>query len=345
MMNIALNNELNNRLDSGLDNGSDNRLDEKLNKIIDVIKKSKNIVILPHISADGDALGSGLALALALNRTNKNVLVYLEENIPKLYSFLPGQRMLSVYPQEIEIPDTVIAIDTGDTARLGKRVELLKKANFTVNIDHHHTNTEFAALNYVCAKSSAVGEIIYRMIKIMGFELDRDISTCLYVALVTDTGGFRYSNTTYMTHLIASDLVNYDINVPGIFSILFDSNSKQKVKLMGAAINSLELFEDERVAFITLTEKMMRETGALEEEVEGIIDLGRSIYGVEVAVLFREKQGEIKVSFRSNSDVDVSIIANKYSGGGHKKAAGCTIKGEMHGVKEKILNDIVNILT
>ena len=315
-----------------------------LNEIIDVIKKSKNIVILPHFSADGDALGSGLALALALSRLNKNVVVYLEENIPQIYSFLPGRRMVEVFPEKIEIPDTAIAIDTGDIERLGKRVELFSEANFTINIDHHHTNTEFASLNYVCTKSSAVGEIIYKMIKMMGLELDKEISTCLYVALITDTGGFRYENTTYITHLIASDLMNSGINVPDIFSKVFDSISKEKVKLMGAAIDSLELLENGRIAFITVTEKMMSETGALEEECEGIINLGRNIYGVEVAALFREKQDEVKVSFRSNTDVDVSIIANKYSGGGHKKAAGCTIKGQLHEVKKKILKNIVGAL-
>ncbi len=315
-----------------------------LNEIIDVVKKSNNIVILPHISADGDALGSGLALALALSSLNKNVVVYLEENIPQLYSFLPGQEMVSVFPKEIETPDMAIAIDTGDIERLGKREEIFKKADFTVNIDHHHTNTEFACLNYVSSKSSAVGEIIYQMLKMMELDLDRDISTCLFVAIITDTGGFRYSNTTYITHLIASDIMNSGINVPAIFSRVFDSISKEKVKLMGAAINSLELLENEKIASITLTEKMMKETGAIEEESEGIINLGRNIYGVEVAVLFKEKQDEVKVSFRSNSYVDVSIIANKYSGGGHKKAAGCTIKGQLHEVKKKVLSNIADAL-
>ncbi|HOJ11988.1 MAG TPA: bifunctional oligoribonuclease/PAP phosphatase NrnA [Clostridiales bacterium] len=315
-----------------------------LDEIIDVISISRSISVLPHISADGDALGSGLALALALSRTNKNVAVYLEENIPRLYSFLPGQEMVEVFPESVEIPDTAIAIDTGDIERLGKRIELFKKANNRINIDHHYTNTKFADLNYVCVNSSAVGEIIYQIINMMGFSLDKDISTCLYVAITTVTGGFRYENTTYKTHLIASDLLKSGINIQEISSKVFDSISKEKVKLTGAAISSLELLEDERIAFITVTERMMEETGALEEECEGIINLGRNIYGVEIAALFREKQGEVKVSFRSNSDVDVSTIANRYSGGGHKKAAGCTIKGTLHEVKKKILNDMSDIL-
>ncbi|NSW90729.1 MAG: bifunctional oligoribonuclease/PAP phosphatase NrnA [Firmicutes bacterium] len=315
-----------------------------MDEIIDVLRKSKSIVVLPHIQADGDALGSGLALALALSRINSNVMVYLEEDMPQMYSFLPGQEMVAVFPDSIEVPDTVVAIDTGDIERLGNRASLFKSVKFTINIDHHPTNTHFADFNYVCSNSSAAGEIIYQLINMMGLVLDADISTCLYVAIITDTGGFRFANTTYITHLVASDLLNNGINVTEISAKVFDSISIEKVKLIGAAISSLELLEDGRIAFITVTEKMMQETGARDEECEGIVNLGRNIHGVEIAVLFREKKEEVKVSLRSNSDIDVSIIAGSFAGGGHKKAAGCTIKGNLHDVKEKILVSIVDAL-
>lgn len=325
--------------------------DTALNEICNVIlEKSKNILILPHISADGDTLGSSLALALALNRINKNVCVYLEESIPRTYKFLPGIEFIKIYPEDDvffengQETDTVIAIDTGDIGRLGNRAYLLEKAIYTINIDHHPTNTEFCNYNYVSPDSSAVGEIIYMMLNIMQISLDLAISTCIYTAITTDTGGFRYSNTTNTTHLIVADLVKNGINVAEISSILFDQVSLEKVKLIGAALNTLELFENGQIAFLTITQKMLEETGAGYDDCDGIINWGRNIYGVKVAALFTQRKGEIKVGLRSNSDVDVSVIARSLNGGGHKKAAGCTLKGELDHIKETILNNIKQAL-
>ncbi|NLC69411.1 MAG: bifunctional oligoribonuclease/PAP phosphatase NrnA [Clostridiaceae bacterium] len=308
--------------------------------IVDVLRKSENSIILPHVQADGDALCSSLALAMALKRLNNNAILYLEEEIPRVYSFLPGRDLIKVYSNEVVSPGTVIAVDTGDLERLGKRISMFRDARITVNIDHHPTNTYFAGINYVLPGSSAVGEIIYGLIGMMGVKLDKDISTCLYVAIATDTGGFRYANTTSRTHEIVADLVNAGVNISEISSKIFDSISLGKLKLMGAAINSLELLDGGRIAFITITEKTIRVAGASEDECEGIVNLGKNLQGVEIAVLFREKNGEVKVSLRSNSDADVSIIAGKYGGGGHKNAAGCVVKGELEYVKRRIEADL-----
>lgn len=311
-----------------------------VDKIIDVLRNSKNCAVLPHIQADGDALGSGLALTMALRRINKEAILYLEEEMPKIYDFLPGREMVKVYTDDTGTPDTVVAVDTGDMERLGDRISLFKNARITINIDHHPTNTFFAGMNHVLPGASAVGEIIYKLINMMEIKLDTDMATCLYVAIATDTGGFRYANTTSLTHIITSDLVNSGINVSEISSKIFDSISIEKLKLMGAAINSLELLDGGRIAFITITEKTIREAGARDEECEGIINLGKNLQGVEIAVLFREKNGEVKVSMRSNSDADVSVIAGNYAGGGHRKAAGCVVKGELEYVKRRITADL-----
>lgn len=315
------------------------------NRIIQVIKGASKIALLPHISADGDALGSSLALALALKKNNREVDILLEEEIPQIYSFLPGIQYSKRYYRKLTGYDLVVAVDAGDLGRLGKRLEVFESAIVTVNIDHHSTNSEFAVHNYVDTRSAAVGEMIYQLIDSMGVELDKDISTCIYVAIATDTGGFRFSNTTSLTHRIASELINKGINVADISQRVFDTTSYEKVKLLGAAIDALELLENGKVAFISLSNQIIRQNGAKEEDCDGIVNIGRNIRGVKVAAMLRQLEtGEVKVNLRSSSDIDVSAIASLYSGGGHKKAAGYTVKGNLDEVKNRLLEDIREVL-
>lgn len=316
-----------------------------LDRIASVLNNSVEIAILPHISADGDALGSCLAIAMALQKKGKKVTVVLEEDIPYTYSFLPGINLTEVFTDKIKNYDTVMALDTGDTGRLGNRLDIFESARMTINIDHHGTNSEFAFHNFVNTNSAATGEIIYQLIKMIGVEPDPDISTCLYVAIATDTGGFRFSNTTSQTHQIAAELINIGINVAEISQRIFDSTSYEKVKLLGTAIEVLELLENGRIALIPLPSDLIKLTGAKEEDCDGIVNIGRNIRGVRVAAMLRQwENGEIKVSLRSSSDVDVSAIASLYAGGGHKKAAGYITKGSLNEVKNKLLNDIKEVL-
>lgn len=317
-----------------------------LNRIIAEIKSAQKIAIFPHVSADGDAIGSCLALGLALDKLNKEAVVYTEEEIPLLLSFLPGMEMTKVFAHEIMEKakagyDLVIALDTGDIERLGNRREIFIGNSNTVNVDHHPTNTMFASLNYVQTGAAATGEIIYQMVKLMGLDLDAEISTCLYVALTTDTGGFRYSNTTGITHQIAADLINNGVKVADISQQIFENTSLERLKLMGLVINSLELYEESKISYIGITEEMLNSAGAGDEDCDGMVNLGRSIRGVEVSVVLREKlQGEIRVNLRSKTYVDVAAIATRFGGGGHKRAAGCTIKGDMKQAKEMVLTEI-----
>lgn len=310
-------------------------------RIIQAINDAESIAILPHVSADGDALGSSLALLLALRKMGKESDIYIEEEIPSLYSFLPEKEYFKVYGGNPKKYDLVFALDTGDLLRLGKRVEIFDNAEFTINIDHHPTNTEFASINLVKSSAAAVGEMIYELINIMGVSLDVNIATCLYVAITTDTGGFKYSNTTSSTHQITADLINNGVDVSKISQQVFEIVPLKKVRLMGMAINSIEISEAGRVAFITITNEMIKAAGASDEDCDGLVNIARNISGVEVAVLIRQRtDDEFKINFRSQNYVDVSAIANKYSGGGHKKAAGCTVRGSMEEVKEMINKEI-----
>lgn len=314
-------------------------------RIIQAIESAERIAVLPHVFADGDALGSSIALALAISKIGKYVRVYIEEEIPYTYDFLPGKEYVEVFKGQTEECDLVIALDTGDLARLGKRIKIFESKDFTINIDHHTTNTEFASVNLVKTSAAATGEIIYQLIEKMGISLDESISTCLYVAIATDTGGFRYSNTTPITHQITADLINNGVNVSKISQLVFETLPYKKVLLMGLAIDTIEITEGGKSAFITVTNEMLKKADASEEDCDGLVNIARNIEGVEVAVLIRQRnEDEFKINFRSQNYVDVSVIAHKYSGGGHKKAAGCTLRGSMAQIKEMLKNEIREVL-
>ena len=316
-----------------------------LNKIIEILKEANSIAILPHVFADGDAIGSCLALESLLSRLGKNVTVFLEEPVPAVYDFLPGAGGIEVFSGKNRNFDVAVSLDNGDYDRLGKRTAIFDNAKTTANVDHHFTNSEFAVHNYIDQKAAATGEIIFDIIKLFNENCDKAMATCLYVAIATDTGGFRFSNTTKRTHQIISELVGLGTNVSEISQKVFDSVSIEKVKLLGQAISSLEVLENGKLAVITLTEAAMKKAGAKDEDCDGIVNTGRNINGVEVAVLLRVRDnGEIKVNFRSKNYVDVATLANLYKGGGHKRAAGCTALGDLEEVKKKIMKDIKEVL-
>lgn len=318
-------------------------------KIAAIIKNAEKVAILPHVSVDGDGLGSSLALALALTAMGKKAQVFLEENVPYTFSFLPGMHLLNIFEDSLNNSDfrenggcdLVIALDTGDMERLGKRALIFGRTENTVNIDHHQTNTGFAACNYVGTEFSAVGEMIYLLLNELGVTMDTAMATCLYVAISTDTGGFRYSNTTSLTHRITAELLNAGVEVADISQKVFDTMSMAKTKLMGKAIDSLEFFENGKISVITLTDAMMKETGAGDADCDGIVNIGRNVCGVEATAMLRQKGAdEIRVNLRSNTYVDVSRVAQAFAGGGHKKAAGCTIRGSIQTVKQKIVQEL-----
>ncbi len=317
-----------------------------LGKIADLIKRTDKIAILPHIAADGDAVGSSLALAIELSAMGKDVCVILEEGIPQLYDFLPGTDLAYVYPDGRRDFELVIALDCGDMDRLGRRREIFEKASITVNIDHHRTNRGFAGHDFVDPQSAATGEIIYRLFEAMGVDFGKETAACLYTAISTDTGSFRYSNTVPATHAICAELLKKGIDVADISKRIFDTMSYGKVRLTGEAIKSLELYYDGKAAVMTLTEEAVRRSGAADEDSDGIINIARNIQGVEVAAMLRQTaNGDIKVNLRSNYTADVSLLAAKNSGGGHKRAAGFTVSGgDLPEVKKKLIEDIEGLL-
>ncbi len=306
-------------------------------EIVKLIAEAGGVAIFPHVSADGDAIGSSLALALALRNAGKKAVVYIDENIPAVYRFLSGNELTCFYDPQDEVMDLNIALDTGDVGRLGTRGEAFFKAPCTINIDHHVTNTKFALYNYVDASSASTGEIVYTLLKKLKYPIDRDMAACLYTAISTDTGGFKYSNTTAETHKIAAELLATGIDIGELSQRIFDNTTYSKLKLTQKAIEKLELSEDGRLAVVVISQSDLHSTGANDEDCDGIVNIGRSIEGVEVSLLVKEKNAdEIRINLRSKTYVDVSEIAAAFGGGGHKRAAGCTVKGTLQEVKDRL---------
>jgi len=301
---------------------------EKLDEIAQIIRKQKDLAVVSHIIPDGDAIGSILALGLALDSLEYNVQLINPDGVPKIYTFLPGSDLIR--SRFLYIPETVIFLDCSDIKRIGNLRNFVAKAKRIINIDHHVSNTFFGDINYVDTKASATGEIIYHLINTLKGDLDTEIATCIYTAIVTDTGSFQYENTTIKTHLITADLLAHGVDLGTVRRFLWESTSLKSIKLLTEILKTLEIDDTSQIAWIYLPYKVFQKFGANPEYVEGMVNYPKSIEGVEIGIFFKEiEPGKIKVGLRSKTKVDVNKLAQKFGGGGHKRAAGCTVEAPL----------------
>lgn len=312
---------------------------DKLKRITEQLLKAQNIVILPHINADGDALGASIGLALALKNLKKNVNVLTEEEIPGNLDFLPGQDLVN--QEGPDVYDVAVNIDNGDITRLGKRETYYHNARVRLSIDHHSTNKVEADISYVDTTSSATGEIIFDLItQYLKAGMNKDIALCIYTAIVTDTGCFRYTNTTSRTLNISSQLLEYDIDFPLVIKKAFETISCAKLSAIKQIINSLRLYQNGKIAVSYLTKEDIESFSLKSDDFEGLVNIGRNLEGVEVSIFLREDEKDnFRVNLRSNDYVDVSKIAESFDGGGHKRAAGLNISKKL----EEAITAIVDI--
>lgn len=305
--------------------------------ICNAIKKSNNILIIPHVNADGDCLGSAYALKLILEELDKKADVILdkadcEHRILKIIDGVGTKN-------DVFEPDLVIAVDCADKERMGSRAEAFDNCAVTVCIDHHPTNDKYATYNYVNPDAAATGEIIYELAQFMNIHLTTQIVNNIYIAIVSDTGGFAYSNTKPHTHSVAAQLLQYGINNAFVNSYLFEMNSKKRMELMKYAYNSFETFFDDKISVVSITAEQIKKLNASDDDVGNFVNIPRSLETAIVAMSFREVDGgNVKVSMRSQL-VDVSKLAQQFGGGGHVRAAGCTVKGTIDEVKKKLVSE------
>lgn len=308
----------------------------------EIISRHQRFIVLEHEKPDGDCVGSGLALVLALHRLDKQAILVSHDPHPAVYDFLPGRpfhtRAAYLSPEDVN-PEVAIFVDCTDPERAGSALELARGAVW-LNVDHHVSNSMFGAINLVDPQASATGEIVCDLIESLGIPLSVDIGTCIYVAIMTDTGGFRYQNTTPKAFRLAAKLLEQGVRTWEVSDQVFESRTLSSLLLLGKALSTLKVSHGGRVAMITVTRDMMKATGSTPEETEGIINYARSVAGVEVALLFRESEDGkgVHVSFRSRSKVDVAAIAVSLGGGGHARAAGVMLPGTIEEATRKVLD-------
>ena len=315
-----------------------------IKEIIEVLRKAPKVALFSHVSPDGDCIGSMLALGLALEKMGKEVSFYNPDPLPSYLMFLPGSSRIS---QDLPNPQpkTLMFVDCTDFQRVNLSMSEISQESTVLNLDHHISNQFFGHHNWVDVQASASAEIILTLINELGVEIDRDMATNLYTAIVTDTGCFQYSNTTAQTHRLTAELLNVGLDLSSIHHKIFDQKPLAQIKLLQYALNGLEILAEGQLAVMVLSLEDFRKCGADQELSEGLVNHVRSIAGVEVAVLLKEiAPQEIKGGLRSNLWLNVNEIAGQFGGGGHKRAAGCTLRLPMAEAKQSIVTAIKEAL-
>jgi phosphoesterase RecJ-like protein len=299
-----------------------------LDAVVAALRERERFVVTTHENPDGDALGSLLAVQTALAQLGKDSVMFLESTapLPGEYRFLPFDGLVRELPADAE-ERTLVAVDCANESRIGADPAALHAAPFTVNIDHHHDNSRFGDVNLVVADASSTGEVLRDVFRELGVELTPELAEPLYVALVTDTGRFQYSNTTPKALRLAAELVEAGADVHKVFQDVYENVQFAKLKLLARALERAKVLEGGEIVVSHLLRDDFEAVGATEPYSEGIIDVLRSVEGSAVSALIREPPRDgapaRKVSLRSSVDeVDVSAIARAAGGGGHRRAAG-----------------------
>ncbi|CEP79638.1 bifunctional oligoribonuclease/PAP phosphatase NrnA [Paraclostridium sordellii] len=319
-----------------------------IKNIIKAIREGNNFIVTSHYSPDGDNIGSTLSMYYTLKKLGKKVYYVLDDSIPLNLTFLVKDvKILKSEEMNENLNDYIlISLDCGDFNRICVSESIKKSVKQLICIDHHASNNNYGDLNYINPNESSTCELVYNLLKEFSKEmgeqiLDEDISTYLYTGLLTDTGNFSYSNTNPSSYLMAYDLVNLGAKKDLIIQKIFQSNTYNYYKLLGEALDTLEIV-DKKIASMMLTIDMLERNEISFNDADGVTSYTRDIDGVEVGLLFKEKApGEVKVSFRSKNYVDVSAVAQVFGGGGHVRASGCTIKDSIENVKKIVINEVL----
>jgi bifunctional oligoribonuclease and PAP phosphatase NrnA len=306
-----------------------------LSQVVELIESKRRFAVTSHIRPDGDSLGSSLGLFWLLRSLDKDVEVIMRDPVPHAYQQLPGAKDVRVTPAVDQTYDAVFVIECSDISRPGL-IDLDK--NFVVNIDHHSTTALFGAINWIDSTASAVGEMIYNLCKATGVRVTKEIAECAYTALITDTGSFHFSNTTERTFKVASELVRTGVRPAKTAEAVFASYPWSRIQLMGAVLSTARRESTGRVAVMRLTAEMQERTGASDEDADGFVNYPLTVGEVEAVALLKESGDQTyRTSLRSKGDVNVARVAEKFGGGGHRNAAGCTLTGTWEEAEQEIV--------
>jgi len=314
-----------------------------LSEIKSFIKEHDNFAIIGHANPDGDCIGSCLGLWHILTSMGKKAYVKINgADFPHHLEFI---RTKQAEADSETVFDAYIALDCAGLDRLSCCSEEFSACANTACIDHHRTNAGFASVNAVIPSAAATGEIIYRLAKEqLGVELDKNAAECIYTAIVSDTGGFKYSSTTGDTMRIGADLLDMGIDSAGIYKKLFDTYTKQQIDIISDVTSTLTTHFNGRVAVISISDELLNERNMRLDDVDFLVSLPRAIEGCQVGVFLKKRGDTVKVSLRSGESVDVSEIAARLGGGGHLRAAGITLDANLEQAKEIILAEIEKVI-
>ncbi len=316
-----------------------------LKKVIAYIKRNKSFLITTHTNPEADAIGSELALYRLLKILNKRVTIINEDPLPYGHSFLPCADKIIKFKNNLKNIkfDCFIILDCSDLTRCGEVYRLNMDNKPIINIDHHISNERFGDINWVDTRVSSCAQLIYELYKKIHLPLDRKIALLLYVGIMSDTGSFRYSNTNSLTHRIASELLQYNLNVWRIYRNLYGNIPFEDMRLLISILPTMKLTAEGKVVWFQIRQNLLRNRKLSFDLSESVLNFGRSVKDAEVVVLFKENLGvkdEIRVNFRSQGKIDVNKIAQYFGGGGHKTAAGATVKGKIDQVRKEVLAKI-----
>ena len=306
-----------------------------------IIKSSKKILLLTHMNPDGDTLGSMCALyKMIYNRFKKKADMNVVSNIPYNYKFLPNLELAQRYFDKSLVYDLVITLDVAAIDRVMDSKIFFDKAKCTINIDHHKTNPKFGDYQIIEPNASSCGEVLFNYFKANNWELDKEIAISLYTAIMTDTGNFRFENTSSNTLRAAADLIDVGVNPNSIYKQCYETKTKNFVLFQNYCVNKAVFSDDSKIAYTTVYKKDLEKFSAGDDYTDGIAETLRAIETTEVSFVLKEVEAKLtKISMRSKK-TDVAAICSKFGGGGHTFAAGCTIKANIKDSIKKILDEI-----
>jgi phosphoesterase RecJ-like protein len=311
--------------------------------IRDALARGRRFLVTSHARPDGDAIGSQVALALALQALGKTVRVVDRDPAPAPYQAFPGVELIDVAPAAEGEFDAAILLECGDLSRPG--VAGLDRYTI-VNIDHHTGNTGYGALNWYDPSAAACAEMVLDLIDALGVPLTREIATAVYVAILTDTGSFRHANITPRTFEACRRAAAAGVDAAAVARQVFDSSPVGKLKLMSALLGRMRLEADDRLAVLYLDDEMLRANGATRDDTEGLVNLPFSAREVRAVAFFKvEGPDEVRVSLRSKGAVDVRAVAVRHGGGGHPNAAGFSVAGAYETVRDGIVREVAEAIT
>ena len=308
------------------------------------IRRRHRFVVASHARPDGDAIGSSLAMTLALRRLGKDVRVVSRDHVPPQMQVFPGVDSIEVVERIEDAGDAVIILECGDAQRTG--IAGLERG-YIINIDHHPGNAMYGAMNWLDLSAAACGEMVFELIGELGVSLTPEIATHVYIAILTDTGAFHYSNITPRTFDICRQCVEAGVNAPAVARSIFDSNNLARLKLYGAVLHMMQLDPSGRIATVYVDQQLARECGGTYDDTEGLVNLPLTVKDIVAVAFFKENgPGDWRVSMRSKGAINVNAIAREFGGGGHTNASGCSARGEFADLKslfEKKLTHAIEV--